>query len=110
MATQNKRRFPFWQLAALGTLCVVASFGVGVKLSTEFRSISPLEAEDSRITGDIDGSGSVDLRDVILILEVARGYRDTLPDELKADPNGDGRLTIDDAIRLLHDLHTSQAR
>lgn len=54
--------------------------------------------------GDVNGDGSVNEHDVIVILEVAQGYRTATPDELAADPNANGVLAIDDAIRVLRTM------
>lgn len=88
----------------LGFLAVTSSFFIGVKTAGDVETIAPSEAGGVRITGDINSDSVVDERDVIVILEIARGYEEATPDQLLADPNGDGHLTVDDAIRLLHDL------
>lgn len=90
----------------LGALCVVGSFAVGIRTAGDVRTISPLAAETIELSGDIDGNGQIDLNDVIGILEVAQGYREPTPGELRVDPNNDGVLSIDDALRLLYELHT----
>jgi hypothetical protein len=51
----------------------------------------------------VNHDGQVTLRDAIVILEVTQ-YGEATPDQLLADPNGDGQLTVDDALRILHDL------
>lgn len=51
--------------------------------------------------GDIDGNGTVDIADAISILEIVQGYAPSTPEQLRADPNSDGVLTVDDAIRIL---------
>lgn len=98
------RRFLPLSILSLGALAVVSSFTLGIKTAGDVRTVSPMEASGTRIAGDINNDGIVDTRDVIAILEVARGYKEATPDELLADPNGDGSLTIDDAIRILSDL------
>ena len=52
----------------------------------------------------MDGDGSVGLQDAIVILEIVQGYAKATPDQLRADPNRDGQLTIDDALRILATL------
>lgn len=89
---------------ALGAVAVISSFTVGLRTSADVQTIAPMQASDIRMTGDVTGDGILDTYDAIAILEVARGYRDPTADELLGDPNADGQLTIDDAIRILHDL------
>jgi|SRR3989338_1268220 len=91
-------------ILTLGMLCVVGSFTVGIRTAGDVRTISPLAAETIQLPGDMDINGQVDLKDVIIILEIAQGYREPTQSELRADPNGDGMLTVDDAISLLHKL------
>lgn len=88
----------------LGFLAVASSFFIGVKTAGDVETIAPSEAGGVRITGDINNDAVIDERDVIAILEIARGYEEASPDQLLADPNGDGHLTVDDAIRLLYDI------
>ncbi|UPA23116.1 hypothetical protein K8942_02790 [Candidatus Peribacteria bacterium] len=91
-------------ILGLGTLAVVSSFALGLKTAGNIQTVAPMEASGTRLTGDISEDGIIDVRDAITILEIANGYRDATPDELLADPNGDGALTIDDAIRILNDI------
>ena len=98
------------QLVAITALSVVASFAIGIKSSNNLRTIASLEAVSGRLTGDIDGDDAVTLHDVIEVLEIVRGYKEPTTSQLKTDPNGDGQLTIDDALRLLHDLQLSNTR
>ncbi len=88
----------------MGALAVISSFTLGIKTAGDVQPVSPSEASGTRVSGDINNDNTVDIRDAILILEIARGYEEATPSELLADPNGDGRLTIDDAIRILNDL------
>lgn len=91
-------------ILALGIVAVLSSFTLGIKTAGDVKTVSPMEASGSRLSGDINNDGIIDNRDVIAILEVARGYKDATPDELLSDPNADGQLNIDDAIRILSDL------
>lgn len=91
-------------MVILGLLCVSGSFAVGVQTAGDVQTVAPTEATGTEVTGDMNGNGLVDEEDVTIILEIAKGYRDATPEQLRVDPNGDGRLTIDDALRLLHDL------
>lgn len=89
------------KLLAVGAACIVSSFALGIRTAGDVAPVSLIEAGGVTLAGDMDGSGVVDLRDVTIILEVAQGYSDATVDQLAADPNGDGVLTVDDAIRLL---------
>lgn len=92
------------KLLAVGAACLTSSFALGIQTAGDVAPVSLIEAGGPSIAGDMDGSGVVDLQDVILILEVARGYTDPTVDQLAADPNHDGELTVDDALRLLATL------
>ncbi len=51
------------------------------------------------IPGDVDGSGSTDLKDVIIALQVCSGFT---PDvDTDADVNGDGRIGLEEAVYAL---------
>lgn len=107
MKTNFLARFPrrTASILTLGMLCIVGSFTVGIRTAGDVRTISPLSAETLELSGDIDGNGHLEHIDVIRILEIVQGYREPTLKELRADPNGDGVLTVDDAISLLHELH-----
>ena len=103
-AHRRKRLWQNLQIATLGCLSVIVSFTVGIRTAGDVQTVAPTEATGMRMSGDINNDEQIDTEDVIAILEVARGYRSATPEELLADPNADGRLTIDDALRILHDL------
>ncbi len=90
-------------LLPIGLLAVVASFGVGMQTAGELRTIQWSSAMDG-VRGDVNGDDLVDERDVIAILEISQGYRTATPDELNADPNANGVLAVDDAIRVLRTM------
>jgi len=92
------------RVVALGVVCVVSSFAVGIQSVGEVQPVALIEAGSIQEAGDVDGSGSIDVRDAIRILEVAQGFSEPTPEELKADPNGDGMLTVSDAVRILQML------
>ena len=91
-------------MGILGLLCITGSFAVGVQTAGDVQTIAPSRAEGPEMVGDINGNGIVEEDDVRIILEIVKGYREATPEELRRDPNGDGQLTIDDAMRLLHEL------
>jgi len=90
-------------LVPLSVFAIVASFGLGMQTAGDLRAIDASSATETP-RGDVTGDGTVDVRDVVLILEVSQGYRDATPAELTADPNENGVLTVDDAIRVLRTL------
>ena len=92
------------RVAVLGTACVVSSFAIGIQSVGEVQPVTLIEAGAVQEQGDMDGSGSIDIQDVILILEIAQGYREASPAQLRADPNTDGQLTVTDALRVLETL------
>ncbi len=91
-------------MVILAVLCITGSFAVGVQTAGDMKAITATEAGGTELAGDMNGNGRIDEDDVSIILEVVKGYRDPTPEMLRKDPNGDGRLTVDDAMRLLHDL------
>ena len=91
-------------MVILGILCVTGSFAIGAGTAGDMKAIAPMEANESVITSDMNGNGHTDLEDVTIILEIVKGYRVATPQQLRADPNNDGNLTIDDAPRMLRDM------
>jgi hypothetical protein len=102
-STKHRQYLPL-SILSLGALAVISSFALGMKTAGDVQTVAPMEASGIRIAGDINNDGVVNTQDVIAILEVVRGYKQATPDQLQADPNADGSLTIDDAIRILNDL------
>ena len=92
------------QLLSLSTLCVVASFALGIQTAGEVQPVTLIEAGSISKAGDVNGSGELDLDDVVIILEIAQDYRAATPEQLQADPNKDGQLTVDDALDILMQL------
>lgn len=90
------------QIIAIGTLCVTASFALGIQSAGDVETVMPLQASTAQTVGDVTGDGVADARDAAMILEIALGYRDAEPAQLKADPDGDGELTVEDALLILH--------
>ncbi|MBI3331734.1 hypothetical protein HYZ99_02125 [Candidatus Peregrinibacteria bacterium] len=102
------------RLAGFALVCVMGSFVVGVQTAGDIHPFAAIQADEitesglalSEIaqSGDIDGSGELDLQDAIAILEIVQGYDMPTLLQLKADPNGDNRLTVEDALRILRTL------
>lgn len=96
---------------ALG--CISLAFLLGIETTGE---IHPLHQESQAAkpfqaqlltpqAGDIDANGMVNDQDVILILEVAEKLRSPSREEvLHGDTDGDGKLTVKDALRILRSL------
>lgn len=92
-------------LTLLGAVCVSVSFGAGMKLSGDVQTVGSTQAGDV-LLGDMDESGTLDQYDVQIILEIAEQNRTPTAHQLRADPNQDGELTVEDAMRLLRELQT----
>ena len=110
MQTHTRRStatIPKFQLLALSVLCMISAFAIGSQTSGNVHTIGSTEALDGRLPGDINGDNRIDYADVIIILEVANGYKKVTPKELMGDPNADGALTIDDALHILRDLNVT---
>ena len=86
------------------SLCIAASFIIGIQTAGDVRPITLIEAGSPVRTGDLNGDGVVDVRDAIVALEIVQGYRTATPEQVRADPDGDGRITIDDTLRILRTL------
>ena len=104
MSKSSQRRLARVHVIALGVLCIIAAFGIGISTSGDFRTIGALEAGNPLGDGDMNGDGTTNLYDVIRILEIVHGYHEPVAQDLRGDPNGDGTITIDDALQLLHTL------
>ena len=86
----------------LGAFCVAVSFGFGMNMAGTVNPFEESQASEGEIVpGDMNGDGLVNSRDAVVILEIVRGYRSAQPEELRRDPNGDGRIELDDALRVL---------
>ena len=99
--TQSRQ---FLRVLLLGGLCTAASFIIGIQSAGEVHPVSLIEAGAPTRVGDVNGDGVVDVQDAIFVLEVVQGYRVPAPEQLLADPDGNGKLTVDDALRILRTL------
>lgn len=93
-------------VALIAAVVIPLSFGAGMRLSGDVQTVSPTKASDV-VDGDMDGDGTVTNADVRIVLDIAQGGRAPTPAQLRADPNHDGKLTVDDAMRLLRQLPPS---
>jgi len=59
---------------------------------------------DQGMSGDIDGSGVVDLTDAILALRIAAGANDALVFPPASDIGGDGKVTLEEALHCLQSV------
>lgn len=91
-------------LVPIAALATATSFGLGLRTADVFQTVEFSSADDDERRGDVNADGTVDERDAIVILEIAQGYRTPTAAERNADPNGNGVLTVDDAIRVLRSL------
>ena len=91
-------------LLVLGAACVITSFSVGMQTAGNVQPFALTEADSTLQAGDITADGTVDLHDVVFILESVQGYRRVTPEHLRGDPNEDGALTVDDALHILSRL------
>ncbi|MFC1858789.1 Ig-like domain-containing protein [Thermodesulfobacteriota bacterium] len=60
-----------------------------------------VKVANAAIIGDVDDSGTIDLVDVILALQVCGGITPSSPIEISADINGDGKIGLEEAINAL---------
>ena len=65
----------------------------------EYRGIA-FKALDDMGSGDIDGSGTTDLEDLVIMQKIAAGWKTDSGDMEAADVDGDGDTDIDDLILL----------
>ena len=87
----------------LGLAAVVGSFSAGVYSTANVHPVHLIEA-GSYARGDMNENAILDSEDVRILLEVAMGYTETTAKHLLLDPNDDGVITVDDALRVLSQL------
>ncbi len=105
MSTTHKTHFSkALTLVPLALFVAVASFSIGTRTAGDLRAIQYSSATDDSVRGDLTADGVIDERDVIVMLEIAQGYRTATPAELEADPNNNGVIGVDDAIRILRSM------
>ncbi len=94
---------PLLRKACIVLGCMVFSFGLGIQTAGEVH-IASTRAGSLVIPGDLNGNGHLDVDDAKIALAIARGLESATPAQLEADPNGDFRITIEDAMAILNDL------
>lgn len=93
------------KIISIGTACVMSSFALGIHSAGDVQPFTIIEAGgQTPVHGDVNGDSTVNLQDVIHILEVSQGYRTVTASALRGDPNRDGILSVDDALRILKHL------
>lgn len=99
---KNSRNILTFSVLAVGF--IATSFALGTQTSSTVQPFTLIEAGGNTVTGDLNNDGETNNADVILALEMVAGYKPVTPEAYEADPNHDGRITIDDAIELLRSL------
>lgn len=118
MAKHTLRYRTILSRATLGIFCSVLAFAIGMETAGE---VQPFERSQAALAdvpamtpgmpalrGDANENGVLDVTDVIRILEVAEGLETADAREIqRLDTDGDFRLTVKDALRVLHQLSRS---
>ncbi len=92
------------QILSLGMLSILSAFFLGIQTAGEVDTVASTSAVNVLSTGDVNGDGKVDVRDAIDILELIRSDDHPTVEQLLADPDQDGLLTIDDALQILRSV------
>lgn len=101
------------QTVALGIVCSMAAFTVGLETAGDVHPYDTTQAAVSAMEdiprvaqrGDIDNDGIVTVNDAIVLINVAEGIETATPEMVKrGDADGDFRITYKDAIRVLYSL------
>ena len=80
-----------------------ADGGYSASCTVEVRSAAaPLEMAGPDLCGDLNGNGTVDVSDAILLLRYITGLVTLTPEQQRlADVNGDGEINVADAVLIL---------
>ena len=98
---------------ALGILCSIGAFGIGIETAGDVHPFAKSQAaiqemvhnDGTPIHGDTNGNGILDANDVTIILESAQGLETPDSDQIRrGDTDGDFTLTVKDAHWVLHRL------
>lgn len=112
---QKLRRARVFQSIALGTVCSVVAFSIGMETAGDVHPFATSEAAADHaelpaqpyaaLQGDINRDGIVTAADALLMLEIAEGLEEATPETVKAgDIDGDFRVTTKDVLRVLRTL------
>ena len=98
------------QTLAFATVCIVGSFVLGIETAGEIEPFAQTNASTLNTPsapfsgGDIDGNGTRDLSDVLAVLAMVQGQTEPTERQREEDPDGDGILTMHDALLILQSL------
>ncbi len=105
-----RHAYSFFGRKSLRTIAIVAgsmaiAFIVGIETASDIQPVvRSTNAGGSVLRGDLNGNGALDLSDLRIALELARGDRTPSPKELSADPDQNFQFTIADAISIVSDM------
>jgi hypothetical protein len=81
------------------------AFLLGIETAGDIQPVvNRTMAGNAVLEGDMNGNGILDVDDVKITLELAKGYRTPAPQELAADPDHDYVITVEDALTILDTL------
>lgn len=96
---------------ALGALCTIGAFVIGIRTSGDVKPFGTSQAAlrasltGPAIAGDVDDNGVLDMNDAIAILEFSENLETPTVQQIRrGDTDGDYRLTIKDALRVLRGI------
>lgn len=111
MAKKHSFSFRHWQSIALGTVCAIGAFAVGLETAGNVQPFQHSEAAlemtsgNAPLRGDINENGTLDVEDASMILAIAENLETATPEQVRrGDTDGDLVLTTKDALRVLHVL------
>ena len=88
---------------------MAVAFVLGVETAGDVQPVvHETQAGGTVLEGDLDGNGALELSDLRIALELARGDRSPAPKELAADPDQDFRFTMEDALLILQKLEITR--
>ncbi len=95
---------------AVGLMSVIVAFGIGVNTSKDVthetsEAADVTGSQHATIRGDVNGDGTVDIHDALMLQEFAMRLEDPTPDQRKAgDLNDNGDIDELDVLMLLKSL------
>ncbi len=91
-------------IVALSIISILSSFSLGIRTAGEVETVANISALELSRTGDINGDGTMDARDAIVILEQLQSAAEPTIEQLLADPDQNGIFTIEDALHILREI------